>query len=93
MSTVRTASSWSTPAGYENLGVQTIYKDGDKEIRSEIMWVPDYTDVESAISAKTVTGEAFYDLQGRRVANPGRGFYIRRATMSDGTVVNSKIAR
>lgn len=81
------------PAGYENLGVQTIYKDGDKEIRSEIMWVPDYTDVESAISAKTVTGEAFYDLQGRRVANPGRGFYIRRATMSDGTVVNSKIAR
>ena len=35
--------------------------------------------------------EAWYDLQGRRVSQPGRGLYIRRTTGADGQTRTEKI--
>jgi hypothetical protein len=33
----------------------------------------------------------YFDLQGRKVANPSNGLYIKRTVMSDGTVKAKKI--
>lgn len=85
--------------GVLEIGCQTVYKDGDKEILSPITTVNVLTgeittgiDNVSATPAATATTE-YFDLQGRRVAQPGSGLYIRRSTAADGTVVTDKIIR
>ena len=35
----------------------------------------------------------YFTLKGERIANPGSGLYIMRATMPDGTIVSRKVAR
>lgn len=40
----------------------------------------------------TVVSTVYYDLTGRKVANPDHGIYIRSEKLSDGTVRNQKIA-
>lgn len=40
-----------------------------------------------------VESEVYFDLSGRRVANPGTGLYIRSTRYTDGSVVNTKIIR
>lgn len=44
-------------------------------------------------AAAQVTSEVWYDMQGRRVANPGRGLYIRMTTCADGTTRSAKVMR
>ena len=64
---------------WSKLGVQTVYKAGGKENCSDITW---YELTEGDVDAittqmNTCKGAAVvYDLQGRRVAEPGKGLYI-----------------
>ena len=62
------------------IGLQTIYYGGGEENRSNIVWydLSSVWPVETAISEiSTNNGAAVvYDLQGRRVAEPGKGLYI-----------------
>ncbi len=78
--------------GFESLGIQMIYKDGDKEIRSEITTL-DVDGIHDITLDATATSEKFFDLNGREVKSPKGGLFIRRATYSDGSVVNSKVIR
>lgn len=70
----------------ESIGVQMVYIDADgKEYPSEIATLEfGSVDVES-ISADVVASE-YYDLSGRKIANPASGIYLVKATLSDGTV-------
>lgn len=50
-----------------------------------------YDAVESIYEDAEVISTTYYDLAGRRVANPDRGIYIKSDTMSDGSVRSSKV--
>lgn len=65
---------WFT--GYGRIGVQSVYKVGDDVRRSSIV----YNDGTIGIADNTVTRNdapaTYYDLLGRRVANPANGVFI-----------------
>lgn len=79
--------------GVEELGVQTVYKDGDKEYCSQIVDAVKATAIDSLNADKNVKSEVIYDLSGRQVINPDKGIFIKKVTCSDGTVKTVKIAR
>lgn len=57
-------------------GIQSIYKDGDVEKKSNIVW-HECTGVDKITS--DAEGETiWYDLHGRRVANPDKGIFIKK---------------
>ena len=73
---------------YSRMGVQTVYDSGNT---SAIV----YTDSEGGISAPATDTPAavsteYFDLLGRPVASPTSGLFIRRTTLSDGSVKVSK---
>lgn len=89
------AGCFIIPEGYDSLGFRTLYKDGDKTVYSDIVYVPGF---ESGIKGISINGgkpvrEEYFDLQGRPVSQPSTGFYIRRATYDNGKVITSKIVR
>lgn len=45
-----------------------------------------------AVETQTVSSE-YFDLQGRKVANPGKGIYIRQDLKSDGSVKSVKVLK
>ena len=58
-------------------GIQSIYKDGDEEKKSKVIWyeVSGVNNIATDVNeGKTV----WYDMQGRRVNNPDRGIFIRK---------------
>lgn len=83
--------------GAEEIGVQSVYmqpvEGGEpKEVCSEIATVAT-TGVKSILNNGNVKTSEYYDLLGRRVANPDNGIYIRRDVMTDGTAKAVKEAR
>ena len=81
---------WFTFTGYETLDIQTLYRDGEKVYESKIVNV---IGGESGIDNVGLSGAVrteWYDLSGRRVAKPGKGLWIKRSVMEDGTSVVSK---
>lgn len=59
-------------------GVQSVYKDGDEEKTSNVVW-HESTGVDK-ITTEAVEGEVeWYDLLGRRVNNPERGIFIKKS--------------
>lgn len=85
--------------GFETLGVQSIYDESEsadrtKLLRSDLITVSANGGVsEVATDSKVVKDMRYFDLQGREVANPKEGLYIRSITYSDGTVSNSKVIK
>lgn len=91
--------------GFENIGVQTIYRPEEgKEIRSALFEYnieteetfidgESTTGVSNIAADKAVKSEVYYDLTGRRVVNPENGLYIKKVTYEDNTVKVSKIAK
>lgn len=58
-------------------GIQSVYKDGDMEKKSNVVWYEVAGVV--GIDAEAGGDEAvWYDLQGRRVSNPERGIFIKK---------------
>lgn len=80
------------PEGMETLGVQLIYKDGEKELKSDIVTC-DAAGIRSTVANGQLQSETYYDLQGRRVTNPAAGLYIRRAVYADGTIETTKLCK
>ena len=76
---------------YETIGIQTFYRDGEKEYASDIVQMvgPDVS-VDSLNADRKPVAETWYDLSGRRVANPANGIYIRRIEYSDGSTRSLK---
>lgn len=50
-----------------------------------------YDAVESIATDSDAVSTVYYDLQGRRVANPDKGIYVKSETLTDGTVRTSKV--
>lgn len=84
-------------ADFDRLGVQSIYRAGGEEHRSNIAWIT----YKQATGVEKVTTDAtdkpvaveYYDLQGRRLDRPMSGVVIRRARYANGRVVVSKMIR
>ncbi len=77
--------------GISTIGVQAIYKDGDKEVKSEIATIngeepfegdDDDDDDDDAISEITTdsASASYFDLQGRRIAAPRAGQLLIKQT-------------
>ena len=85
--------------GISTLGVQSIYRYGGEETRSEIVTISvDDSDIDdpSAVAVvgggKKVKDVRYYDLSGRQVAAPAAGICVKRVTFEDGTVATFKKA-
>lgn len=76
--------------GIDRIGVQSVYKNGTEEFASDIIY--NTTSAVEAVEADTVSTE-YFDLQGRRVANPEKGIYVERQHKADGSVISRKVAR
>lgn len=77
--------------GAETIGVQSVYKEVDGngnevELRSNIVEVAYIDGIKNIAADAEVVSSAYFDLQGRRIANPASGLYIRRDVFSDGSV-------
>lgn len=83
------------PWGYDNLGVRSLYIDGDKTVQSDIMWVPGFESAlkDVTIGSTEIKSIRYFDLQGRQIENPSAGLYIRSVTFADGRVKTSKIVK
>lgn len=51
------------------------------------------TGVDATKASKTIAGRCYYDLYGRRVADPGAGVYIEVTRYTDGSTAASKVVR
>ena len=49
--------------------------------------------IESLASDKNVISETYYDLQGRVIANPESGIYVKSTLYDDGSIINTKVSR
>lgn len=80
--------------GFSTLGVQSVYHYDGETTESEIISLnlEENDAVESIFSADVVKSE-YFDINGRRIANPGQGIYIMRSTLSDGSVKTFKVVR
>lgn len=78
----------------KNVGVQTVYKGGGEVHRSNIVWM---TNEAAAVDRTVVDGECvseeYFDLQGRRVAAPVRGLYLKKQVFAGGKTIVKKIMR
>lgn len=80
------------------LGVQAVYYNDGIMTESDIVTLNVKTGettiepsgVESIFSDEIVS-EEYFDLNGRKVVKPGKGIYLKRATLSDGNVVSGKV--
>lgn len=83
-------------ASFEKFGVQSFYTGGGETRSSNIVY---YTVESEGIDdvlgdkAGSVKSISYTDLQGRKVANPGKGIYLKSFTLSDGTVKTVKCTR
>lgn len=75
------------------IGVKSIYTVGDVVNESEIFWYPLMAVGVNDLSAVSVAGTRYYDLQGRPVGDKASGLLIKQTRMSDGTVVTTKVLK
>ena len=78
----------------KNVGVQTVYKGGGEVRRSNIVWMTN----EAAAVDRTVAdcqpqSVEYFDLQGRCVAAPSKGLYLKKQVFANGKTVVKKILK
>lgn len=80
--------------GVSTIGVQQVYKYDGQETVSDILTytIPEDAGV-NAIEGSSVLSESFYNLSGQKIENPSNGIFIRKAQLSSGETVTSKIIR
>jgi hypothetical protein len=86
--------------GFDKIGVQAIYRSSNGEdYRSDIAfydvatkeyYTEEFTGVGDVTISKSVKSTEYFDLTGRRVAQPASGIYVKRVSYTDGTVSTSK---
>lgn len=83
--------------GIDELAVQSVYfqevegSDEPLELRSDIVGTTGIDDIQD-YDSEAVSVE-YYDLTGRRVANPAHGIYLRIIRFADGFCSSSKVVR
>lgn len=83
--------------GFDSLGVRILYKGSDKDIYSDIMWLPGYAPEIDAVERVDNDNEAisvrYYDLTGCAIERPTEGVMIKQTRYTDGTIKTTKIIR
>lgn len=76
--------------GFDRCEVRLVYVDGDNTIYSDkTLMFGEPGSVNGISTAGTVSH--YFDLQGRRVANPAGGLYIRATVGTDGSLRHDKV--
>lgn len=77
----------------DNAGVQMIYRDGDEEVASDVVYAHPYDEnaVNDILIAAEAVSETYTDLSGRIVASPAPGLYIKTTAYADGTTRTVKV--
>lgn len=80
--------------GISTIGVQSIYKYGGEETRSEIVTLnlDDPTAVAGLNADKKVASVKLFDVAGREVSSAAKGIVIKRVVYEDGSVASFKNA-
>jgi hypothetical protein len=77
---------------FTKMGVQVIYKGGGETRKSNIVYlVVDGIQNVSASDSGNVKGISYFDLSGRKIANPVRGLYFKATVYDNGTTTNEKV--
>ncbi len=80
--------------GYSKIGVQVVYKGGDKVTKSDVIYYEDSDDPESVHTATSAlagaTSLGYTDLSGRRVSKPVHGVFIQTLRLANGNVKSVK---
>lgn len=74
-------------------GVQTGYHYNGEIYYSEITWLNITTDGISAVNDGNIENATFFDLSGRKVAEPAHGIFIRSTRYANGKVENIKMVK
>lgn len=77
--------------GYETLGVQYFYRQGDRIIASPIAYAPGMGAVGSITDENPVVSVERYTLDGLRAASGAKGILIEKAKRLDGTFSTRKV--
>ena len=79
-------------ADWNNLGIQSIYRGGGEEHKSNIGW---YDIIPTGINGMAMDAQSSrtYDLQGRLVNGNAKGLLIKQVRQADGTVKAVKVIR
>lgn len=82
-------------ADFDSLGVQSIYRGGGEEHRSNIVWISydkalGITNPQSEGNSATI-GTEYFDITGRKISRPVQGLVIRKDHRADGTVSVTKL--
>ena len=80
----------------DSIGLQSVYKNGANELRSDIVWTTGKTT--TGISAvkhqdANVVSTRYFDLSGRAVIPSRHGVVVRQRKLSDGSIRNEKIIK
>lgn len=84
-----------------NIGIQSVYYPEGKDInpdnvlKSVIVYVgspDDPLSVGSVGTEKEMKEVKFFDMQGRQVANPANGIFVKKTVYNDGSVKTSKVS-
>lgn len=79
---------------WEKMGIQSIYRGGGKENRSNIVYVKkNQSGIDNVDADAAVKNVQYFDITGRRIVNPSNGVYIKRVEYTNGTVKAVKIAK
>lgn len=78
--------------GIETVGVRSVYEWNGETTYSPTITVsaPKDTKVDEINGEEAVTVE-YFDLQGRKVANPSAGIFLKKSTLMDGSVKTTKV--
>ena len=77
--------------GYETLGVQYFYRQGDRLIASPVAYANDPVGIQGATEDNPVVEVALYTLDGLRAADGAKGMFVEKAMRLDGTFSTRKV--
>ena len=79
-------------AGYKNIGIESVYRSGDKMTVSDRSYFGEKPSsaVDNVIASEVVSSE-YFDISGRKVLHPSDGLYIRVDRLADGSTTRNKV--
>ncbi len=81
--------------GYDKIGVQSIYRGGGEERRSNVVYVnrpqSGINDVNADV--REVKSVSYYNVAGQQIAEPTTGVCIKRVQYADGTTSTEKVIK
>ena len=79
---------------YKKIGVQSIYRGGGEEHRSNVVYVVvSPTSISDVDASRTVKSVSYYNVAGQQIAEPASGVCIKRIQYADGTVKAEKVIK